>query len=116
MIDINQVKNQVHCVTNFHDLVSTPFYKKVNAICWTRDLKGDFSEIVNNVESNENIATLDPEELRELKLSNQGQLAREVLLNDLKILKEQGADPVLNLIKCYERDDRLTNVEIITLI
>ncbi len=44
-------------------------------------------------------------ELRELKLSKQGQLAREILLNDLKLLKSHGASPTLNLIKYYDRDD-----------
>ena len=48
---------------------------------------------------------LDHDELLELQLSEQGQLAREILLNDLKLLKGYGASPILNLIKCYERDD-----------
>jgi len=38
-------------------------------------------------------------------LSEQGQLAREVLLNDLKLLKSHGAAPTLNVIRCYDRDD-----------
>ncbi|MDX2360527.1 MAG: hypothetical protein QNK23_06955 [Crocinitomicaceae bacterium] len=97
--------NQIHCVTNFQDLVSTPFHGENNAICWTRNLTGDFSEIVEQVELNGNMAELGQEELRELQLSEQGQLAREILLNDLKVLKAHGASPILNLIKCYERDD-----------
>jgi hypothetical protein len=74
-------------------------------MCWTRDLIGDFSEIVKKIELKENIAVVDTDELRELKLSKQGQLAREILLNDLNLLKAHGASPILNLIKCYERDD-----------
>lgn len=105
MIDLSKAENQIHCVTNFKELVSTPFYKEINAICWKRKLIGDFSEIVKKVELNGNIATLDQKELRELQLSEQGQLAREILLNDLKVLKAHGASPILNLIKCYERDD-----------
>ena len=77
----------------------------MNAICWSRTLKGDFSEIVKQIELNGNIATLDQGELSELQLSEQGQLAREILLHDLKVLKAHGASPILNLIKCYERDD-----------
>jgi len=38
-------------------------------------------------------------------LSKQGQLARELLLNDLKLLKAHGAAPTLNIIRCYDRDD-----------
>ncbi len=105
MIDLPPATNQIHRVTNFQDLISTPFQGEMNAICWTRQLKGDFSEIVNQVELKENIATLDEEELRELPLSEQGQLAREILLDDLKILKDHGAAPTLNVIKYYDRDD-----------
>ena len=105
MINLSHADNQIHCVTNFQDLVSTPFRGENNAICWTRKLTGDFSEIVNKVALNENVVVLDPGELRELTLSEQGQLAREILLNDLQLLKAHGASPVLNLIRCYERDD-----------
>jgi hypothetical protein len=108
MIDLSHAENQIHCVTNFQDLVSTPFYGKMNAICWNRKLVGDFAEIVKKVELSENIVTLDQEKLRELELSEQGQLAREILLNDLKTLEEYGAAPTLNIIKCYERDDSYT--------
>ena len=107
MIDLPKATNQIHLVTNFKDLVSKPFQGETNAICWTRQLTGDFSEIVKKVELTENIATLGEEELRELKLSEQGQLARETLLNDLKLLTAHGASPTLNVIKYYERDDAL---------
>ena len=100
-----QKMNQINCVTNFQDLVSMPFHGEINAMCWSRKLVGDFSEIVNKLELNGNIATLDQDELFELKLSEQGQFAREILLNDLKLLTAHGASPILNLIKCYERDD-----------
>jgi hypothetical protein len=104
MIDLSQTSSQIHCVTNFQDLVSTPFHGEINAIYWTRKLIGDFSEIANKIELNENITVLDKDDLLDLQLSEQGQLAREILLNDLEVLKAHGASPVLNLIKCYERD------------
>lgn len=105
MIDLSHTENQVRCVTNFSDLVSTPFHGKVNAMCWTRKLAGDFSEIIKKVELNENIEILDQEELRELKLSEQGKIAREILISDLQMLEGHGASPVLNVIKSYDRDD-----------
>ncbi|MBK6838270.1 MAG: hypothetical protein IPG90_08295 [Bacteroidetes bacterium] len=105
MIDLSKPENQIHCVTNFQDLVSTPFHGEVNAICWTRNLIGDFSEIVEKLERNGNITVLDQKDLFQLQLSEQGLLAREILLNDLKLLKAHGASPVLNLIRYYERDD-----------
>jgi hypothetical protein len=105
MINLSHAENQIRCVTNFQDLVSAPFHGEMNAICWTRKLTGDFSEIVKKVALNENVVTLDQEVLRELTLSKQGELARTILLNDLQLLKAHGTSPVLNLIRCYERDD-----------
>ena len=105
MIDVPQAENQIQDVTNFQDLISTSFQGEVNAICYRRKLIGDFSEIVKKIELDGNMAELHPEELFELQLSEQGQLARQILLNDLKILKDHGASPTLNLIKYYERDD-----------
>lgn len=97
--------NQVQHVSNFEAFVATSFHGAMNAVCWKRELKGDFSEIVNKVESAENIITLEPQDLLALELSEEGQLAREILLNDLKLLESLGASPVLNVIKRYERDD-----------
>lgn len=105
MINPSHTTNQIHRVTNFQDLVSTPFHGEMNAICWTRKLAGDFSEIANKIKLKENMVVLDQDELFELQLSEQGQIARDILLNDLKLLKAHGASPVLNLIKCYDRDD-----------
>lgn len=104
MRDLSANLNQIQLVTNFHDLVSTSFHGEMNAICWSRELKGDFYEIVKKLEPSENIMVIEQEDLFELQLSEQGQLAREILLNDLKMLKDHGASPSLNLIKHYERD------------
>ncbi|WPQ65880.1 hypothetical protein SIO70_13545 [Chitinophaga sancti] len=105
MIDISHAENQIHRVSNFQDLVATPFTGEVNAICWTRILTGDFSEIVKKVTLSGNITVIEEEELCELQLSEQGQLAREILLNDLELLKAHGASPLLNVIKYYDQDD-----------
>ncbi len=105
MIDLYSDQNNIHCVTNFQDLISTPFHKEINAICWTRKLNGNFSEIVKKIEISENIAELSIAELQEIQLSNEGNLAREIIINDLNLLKAHGASPTLNLIKYYERDD-----------
>ena len=105
MENISYTENQIQCVSNFQDFVAASFHGKMNAICWNRKLVGDFSEIVKQLDLNENIAELHPNELLELQLSEQGQLACEILLNDLKALKNLGASPTLNLIKFYDRDD-----------
>ena len=105
MIELSTIEHQIQYVKSFQDLVSTPFQGAINAVCWSRNLTGDFSEIVEKIELKENIAEIDEDELFELQLSVQGQLAREILLNDLKLLKLHGASPTLNLIKYYERDN-----------
>ncbi|CAM4059324.1 hypothetical protein SAMN06265348_102104 [Pedobacter westerhofensis] len=105
MIDLSYAENQIHCVTNFEDLVATPFKGKMNAICWTRELKGDFCEIVKNIELSGNITVVDEEELLELRLTEQGELARKILLNDMQLLEAHGASPMLNIISYYDRDD-----------
>jgi hypothetical protein len=105
MIDLSLAERQICCVTNFQDLVSTPFNGETNAICWTRKLTGDFSEIVKKTALRGNITAIEEEELRELKLSEQGQLARDILLNDWEILRDHGASPILNVIDYYDRDD-----------
>lgn len=105
MTDSYQAGEQIYYVRNFQDLVATPFNKEMNAICWSRELKGDFAEIVSKVALNGNITEIEQEELRDLQLSEQGQFAREILLNDLELLKAHGASPVLNVITHYEQDD-----------
>lgn len=97
--------NQIHHVSNFNELVNTPFQGAVNAVCWKRELHGDFSEIVNKIALQENMVVVEEDTLTAMELSEQGQVAREILLHDLQLLKAQGASPVLNLINYYERDD-----------
>ena len=36
MIDLSQDEPQIQCVTNFQDLVSTPFHGAINAICCSK--------------------------------------------------------------------------------
>ena len=48
---------------------------------------------------------MDEKDLLKLELSEQGQIARDTILNDYHLLNEHGASPSLNIIKCYERDE-----------
>lgn len=105
MLNSSPTKNQIYSITNFQDFISTPFQGDINAICWKRELKGDFAEIIKKAETQENITVLDEEELLKLELSEQGQIARDTILNDYHVLKEHGASPTLNIIKYYERDE-----------
>ena len=99
--------SQIQSFDNFQDFLATPFHGEVNAMCWDRKLIGDFSEIVQKVELNDTITELNEKILRKLQLSESGQLAREILINDLLLLEAAGASPQLNIIRNYERDEEL---------
>jgi hypothetical protein len=105
MSNLHFIETQIQLVSSFQELVSTRFEGDVNALCWSRELTGDFAEIANKIEFSENMVQLDEEELMELELSLEGQLARETLLSDMKLLQEHGASPILNVINYYERED-----------
>lgn len=96
---------QILVVESFDELVSTPFNYQINAICWQRKLKGDFAEIVKQLAHKDNMSLIKTQDLEALNLSEQGQVARSLILNDMKVLTDQGALPVLNLINFYERDE-----------
>ncbi len=105
MINLSLIENQIQSVSRFDEFISTPFQGGINAVCWSRDLIGNFEEIVKKGESNENITVLDEEQLLNLELSEQGKIARDIILNDFALLKEYGASPTINIIKYYERDE-----------
>lgn len=104
MNQLSTTENQFYEVESFEELVSTTYTGNINAICWKRELAGDFSEIVAKVVTKENIVEMDEEDLYALELSEEGQVAREILVSDLSLLREHGASPILNLIKCYDSD------------
>lgn len=95
----------IQTLTSAHEWLSAPFAGQCNAIGWVRSLQGNFEEIVQQVRGDANIIELTAEELMELDLTEQGQLAREVLLSDLLLLTEHGALPTLNIIRSYHRDE-----------
>lgn len=100
--------SQVHTVSTFSELISTPFTGQNNAHCWSRQLQGDFQEIVEKLELIEPITELSIDDLAVLELTEQGNIAREIIMNDMQLLTEFGASPSLNLIQHYERDDELS--------
>lgn len=98
-------KNQIEIVATFSELVTTHFQNDTNALCWHRNLDGDFQEIVSKLQLNNNITEILLEDLLALELSEKGSTAREIILNDLQLLTDFGASPSLNLLKRYERDE-----------
>lgn len=100
----SQTNENLLFVNTFEELVSTPFEGKINALSWKREIEGDYEEIVNAFEFQENIIEIDPTDLKNLTLSKAGIIARNTILNDYALLQNQGASPVLNIIKYYEED------------
>ena len=96
---------QVRVVSTFSELVYSDFLGEANAICWSRNLSGDFKEIVAKLDLKENMIEVSVEDLLALQLSEQGHVAREIILKDMQLLTDYGDSPCLNLLKCYERDD-----------
>lgn len=96
---------RIRQVGSFDELISTPFGYGVNALCWTRTLTGDFSEVVRHLALDDDLTTLDEEILLALPLSEAGQIAVAILLRDLRSLRDLELDPVLNAITAYPRDE-----------
>lgn len=97
--------NRVRRVHSFDELVGTPFRDGVNALCWQRDLPGDFGEIITAVGDGEGLDTLDEHSLFTLTLSPAGRLAAETCAADLRLLREHGLAPVLDCIHGYPEDE-----------
>ncbi len=105
MNDTFSDNDQIRIVSTFYELINTHFQGNINAMCWHRNLDGDFKEIVSKLQLKENITEISAEDLLELQLSEKGNIAREIILNDLQLLTDFGALPSLNLLKNYERDE-----------
>ena len=98
---------QVH---SFQELLTTQFTNGVNALCWPRSLPGDFSEIIKHIShpdatGADGIAILDESWLAGLDVSAAGRIAIGILLEDQRLLREEGLSPILNCIHRYTRDD-----------
>lgn len=96
--------SQIKVVSSFHDLIHTNFQAENNALCWERNVQGDFGEIVSKLQLSDNITEISSDDLMRLELSEDGKLARDIILNDLQQLTDFGASPALNLLKSYEKD------------
>ncbi len=96
----------IKVVASFEALIATPFADGVNALCWPRPLEGDFGEIITALGLREEteIFTLEDENLIDLDLSPAGQIARDRLLADQRLLRDAGLAPTLDCIPAYPRE------------
>lgn len=98
-------QDQIKIVSSFSELVNSDFSGITNAMCWNRNLQGNFEEIVSLLSLQDNITEVDNEDLLALKLSASGLVARDTIIKDLQLLTDFGASPALNLIRNYDRDE-----------
>lgn len=96
---------RIKTVHSFEELIDTPFADGINALCWPRTLMGDFGAVVEQLGPGEEIVMIEEERLRALSLSTAGRAAVAGLCEDLRLLREQGRDPVLNVIHGYPREE-----------
>ena len=103
----NALYRRIKIVNSFDELVNTPFSDGVNALCWRRQLAGDFAAVVAAIGADDDIVTLDPESLAAVRgeLSPSGQMAVDAMLADYTLLAGRGLDPCLDCIPAYPRDD-----------
>lgn len=93
--------HRIKVVQNFRELLTTPFADEVNALCWPRTLDGDFGEVVSGLSVGPGITTIDEDRLRALSVTAAGRTAIDILLEDQRVLREQGLDPVLDCVNGY---------------
>lgn len=94
----------IKLVSSFEELVGTAFGGEINALCWRRKLSGNFGEVLQALAAGEGITTLEDDDLEGLCLSEEGRLAVDVMLEDLRRLREHGLEPVLDCVNGYLRD------------
>ncbi|AOS45470.1 hypothetical protein Verru16b_02551 [Lacunisphaera limnophila] len=101
--------HRIRAVGSFAELAAARLADGVNALCWERTLAGDFAEVVRALAAarhdEEAIDVVDEDRLKALALSARGKEAVAVILQDLRWLREQERDPVLNCIYGYPRDE-----------
>lgn len=98
--------SRIRIVGSFDELVNASFGPEVNAICWARQLPGNFDEIATLLQDREDILSLDEEAIAALipRLSEQGRIAAHTLLADRRLLEERGLQPSLECVPRYPRD------------
>lgn len=99
--------SRIRIVGSFDELVNASFGPTVNAICWARQLPGNFDEIAALMQHEDDIVSLDEEAIETLRprLSAEGRIAADALLADRQLLQERGLAPSLECVPRYPRDD-----------
>jgi hypothetical protein len=92
-------------VDSFEELLETPFSGDVNALCWPRELPGDFHEIVRMLDTGTGINSISDATLNALPLSAAGRVARVIIAADRQRLRRHHLSPNLDCIHGYDHSD-----------
>lgn len=98
--------DRIAVVGSFDELVGMPWQGRVNAICWPRELAGDFDEVLAALAPGDGITHVDEPRLAGLRLGPAGRTAVAVLRDDLRRLRECGHEPGLDCVRGYARDQQ----------
>jgi hypothetical protein len=104
-VTLRPPSHRVRFVDSFEALIAARFEGVVNAICWPRQLMGNFQEVIDALHADEGMTTIEDDDLRGLSLSTAGAAARDILLADQALLRGAGLAPILDCITGYPRDD-----------
>ena len=99
--------NRIKIVHSFDELMAASFGPVVNAVCWQRELEGDFDAVAALLRDEEDVTSLDEETLLQMrpKLGAMGQMAIDVMIADHHLLQAHGLQPSTECVPQYERDD-----------
>ncbi len=95
---------RIKIVASLDELVTTPFKDGINALCWPRTLPGNFREVAGSLEPGEGIVTVDESCLENLSLSDAGRIARDILLQDQRLLRAFDLQPNLDCVHGSQRE------------
>lgn len=104
ILELSAVYPRVKVVRSFEELISTPLEGQLNALCWPRELPGNFREVATLVEGQPGIVAIEESDLFALSLSSEGCVARNVMLRDLELLRDADLFPVLDCITGSQRE------------
>jgi hypothetical protein len=89
---------RIKVVQSFQELVTTPLDAGINALCWQRELLGDFGEVVAKLGVTDGIVSVEDEDLLALDLSDAGKVARDNLITDQELLRSWDLSPNLDCV------------------
>ncbi|MDQ8201391.1 hypothetical protein [Pelagicoccus sp. SDUM812003] len=92
----------VKYVDSFQELLDVRFSDGVNALCWRRNLPGDFDAVARKLRHHKTITPLETSTLLGLELDAAGTTARAQMIADQTLLRDAGLQPSLEIVPGYD--------------